>query len=166
MVRGQRLEDRIIEGMSLISRSSETYFDDLAATFGEGLHRGTIQPLTVLHRIGPSRVSALAKALGLDRTTVTRHLDELESRGLVTRRSDERDRRAMLVSLTPAAAEHLDAMRVKNRQRIRRVCADWTPEEREMFGRLLPRFARQSGEEFRASSAGWAYPGRQVGRGG
>jgi DNA-binding MarR family transcriptional regulator len=153
MARGQRLEDRIIEGMSLMSRSSETYFDDLAATFGEGLHRGTIQPLTVLHRIGPSRVSVLAQALGLDRTTVTRHLDELESRGLVTRRSDERDRRAMLVSLTPAAAEHLDAMRVKNRQRIRRVCADWTPEEREMFGRLLPRFARQSGEEFRASSA-------------
>jgi DNA-binding MarR family transcriptional regulator len=153
VVRQQRLEDRIVEAMAKLMRTSEDYFDDLATTFDAGLRRGTIAPLTVLHRVGPLRVSELAEALGLDRTTVTRHLDELESRGLVARRPDERDRRALLVSLTPVAEQHLDAMRIKNRQRIRQICADWTPEERQVFGRLLPRFAQDSEPVFRSSPA-------------
>jgi DNA-binding MarR family transcriptional regulator len=148
----QRLEDRIIDAMALLSRISEAYLEDLAATFSTGMRRGTVQPLTVLHRIGASRVTALAAALGLDRTTVTRHLDELASHGLVTRRPDERDRRAMVVSLTPSAAAHLDALQDRNRRRVRQLCADWTPEEREMFGRLLPRFARESAPIFNGSS--------------
>jgi DNA-binding MarR family transcriptional regulator len=151
MAQRQRLEDRVIEAMALLSQASNTYFEDLAASFSEDLGRGAIQPLTVLHRDGPQRVSALATALGLDRTTVTRHLDDLAARGLVERRPDERDRRALMVSLTPVAAEHLDAMRVKNRRRIRRIFADWTPQERETFGNLLIRFARRGAEEFRDS---------------
>ena len=164
MVRQQRLEDRIVDAMAKLMRTSEDYFDDLATTFDAGLRRGTIAPLTVLHRMGPMRVSELAEALGLDRTTVTRHLDELESRGLASRRPDERDRRALLVSLTPVAEQRLDAMRVKNRQRIRRICADWTPEERQVFGRLLPRFAQDSAPVFRSSpdtEASTAAPGRR-----
>jgi DNA-binding MarR family transcriptional regulator len=150
MAKRQRLEDQVIEAMTMLSQASNTYFDDLAASFSEQLGRGTIQPLIVLHRDGPQRVSALASALGLDRTTVTRHLDDLALRGLIDRRPDERDRRALVVSLTPTAADHLDAMRSKNRQRIRRIFADWTPQERELFGRLLIRFASRGVEEFRA----------------
>ncbi|MCS7479157.1 MarR family winged helix-turn-helix transcriptional regulator [Umezawaea endophytica] len=149
MAQRQRLEDRVIEAITLLTRASNTYFEDLAASFSEHLGRGTIQPLMVLHRDGPQRVSALAVSLGLDRTTVTRHLDELAQRGLIDRQPDERDRRALVVSLTPMAADHLNAMRTKNRQRIRRVFADWTPQEREMFGEMLIRFARRGAEEFR-----------------
>ncbi|MFC0105579.1 MarR family winged helix-turn-helix transcriptional regulator [Kibdelosporangium aridum] len=153
MARRQQFEDRIIDAMAMLSRVSESYMDDLAAVFSQGLGRGTIQPLTVLHRLGPTRVSALAEALGLDRTTVTRHLDVLESHGLITRRPDERDRRAMLASLTSTTAKQLDTMRAKNRQRIRRLCSEWTPEEREVFEHLLTRFALQSCDEFSHSSA-------------
>jgi DNA-binding MarR family transcriptional regulator len=145
--RGQ-LEDRIIDAMGLLMRTSESYLDDLAASFAAGLHRGTVSPLTVLHRIGPARVSELADALGLDRTTVTRHLDELERRGLIDRRPDQRDRRAMHISLTPKAATHLDSMRAKNRQRIKRMCSDWTPEERQSFADLLTKFAQHSHTHF------------------
>jgi DNA-binding MarR family transcriptional regulator len=152
MVGRQRLEDRILDAMAVLLHTTEDYLDELAATFSAGLRRGTIAPLMLLYRVGPSRVSELAEALGLDRTTVTRHLDELEPRGLVVRRPDERDRRALVVSLTPAAVAHLDAMRMRNRQRIRQVCADWTPEERETFGRLLPRFAHESAPIFSGSS--------------
>lgn len=153
MVRQQRLEDRIMDAMVRLLRTSEGYLDDLATTFDAGLRRGTIAPMMALYRMGPLRVSELAEVLGLDRTTVTRHLDELEPRGLVARRPDERDRRAFLVSLTPEAEQHLDAMRTRNRQRIRQICADWTPEERQMFGRLLPRFAQDSGPVFGSSPA-------------
>jgi DNA-binding MarR family transcriptional regulator len=148
MGRRRQLEDRIIDAMGLLMRTSESYLDDLAASFAAGLHRGTVLPLTVLHRIGPARVSELADALGLDRTTVTRHLDVLERRGLVDRRPDERDRRAMHISLTPKAATHLDAMRATNRQRIKGMCSDWTPEERQSFANLLTKFAQHSHTRF------------------
>ncbi len=148
MGRRRKLEDRIMDAMGLLMRTSESYLDDLAASFADGLHRGTVLPLTVLHRIGPARVSELAEALGLDRTTVTRHLDELERRGLIDRRPDERDRRAMHISLTPKAATHLDSMRAKNRQRIKRMCSDWTPEERQTFATLLTKFAQHSHTRF------------------
>jgi DNA-binding MarR family transcriptional regulator len=140
----QTLEDRVIDAMALLSRTSENYLERVAGGISAGLRRGTASPLLVLHRTGPLRVSQLAEELGLDRTTVTRHLDDLESRGLVARQPDERDRRAMVASLTPTAQGLLDDLRVRNRAVIRRICADWTREERAMFGRLLPRFAAES----------------------
>ncbi|RJL33417.1 MarR family winged helix-turn-helix transcriptional regulator [Bailinhaonella thermotolerans] len=42
----------------------------------------------------------LAKALSLDPSTVTRTVRSLEQQGLLTRRPSERDRRALVVSLT------------------------------------------------------------------
>jgi DNA-binding MarR family transcriptional regulator len=144
----QTLENRVFDAMALLTRTTEDFFERVAGGISPGLRRGTAAPLFVLHRAGPLRVSQLAEELGLDRTTVTRHLDDLESRGLVTRQPDERDRRAMMVSLTATAQEFLDDLRVRNRALIRRICADWTREERATFGLLLPRFATEGEKVF------------------
>ncbi len=44
----------------------------------------------------------LARAVGIEGPTLTRHLDGLEEKGLVRRRRDPHDRRAVQVELTPA----------------------------------------------------------------
>src|ERR1700752_1743183 len=44
----------------------------------------------------------LAAAVGIEGPTLTRHLDALERQGLVRRRQDPSDRRAVVVELTPA----------------------------------------------------------------
>jgi DNA-binding MarR family transcriptional regulator len=44
----------------------------------------------------------LAKALGLDKTTLMSQLDRLERMGLVVRRSDPRDRRTRIPEITRA----------------------------------------------------------------
>jgi MarR family transcriptional regulator for hemolysin len=44
----------------------------------------------------------LARSLGIEGPTLTRHLDSLERAGLVERRRDPSDRRAVQVELTPA----------------------------------------------------------------
>ena len=44
----------------------------------------------------------LARSLGIEGPTLTRHLDSLERAGLVERRRDPADRRAVQVELTPA----------------------------------------------------------------
>jgi DNA-binding MarR family transcriptional regulator len=51
----------------------------------------------------------LAKALGLDKTTLMSQLDRLEQMGLVVRRSDPRDRRARIPEITEAG----NALRAK-----------------------------------------------------
>ena len=48
---------------------------------------------------------SIARALGIEGATLTRHLDALEAAGLVVRRRDERDRRAMHVEATEAGRE-------------------------------------------------------------
>lgn len=47
----------------------------------------------------------LARALGIEGPTLTRHLDSLEQEGLVARRRDPNDRRAVRVELTDAGRE-------------------------------------------------------------
>ena len=51
----------------------------------------------------------LARALGLDKTTLMSQLDQLERMGLVVRRSDRRDRRARIPEITGAG----NALRAK-----------------------------------------------------
>jgi DNA-binding MarR family transcriptional regulator len=51
----------------------------------------------------------LAKALGLDKTTLMSQLDRLERMGLVVRRSDPRDRRTRIPEITQAG----NALRAK-----------------------------------------------------
>ena len=60
-------------------------------------------------------VSSLCIASGAAPTTALRQIGQMEARGLITRREDERDRRRTWVSPTPRA---LDL--------IRALMADWT----------------------------------------
>lgn len=54
----------------------------------------------------------LARALRIEGPTLTRHLDGLEAEGLVVRRRDTHDRRAVSVELTdPGRAKHADMVR-------------------------------------------------------
>jgi DNA-binding MarR family transcriptional regulator len=52
---------------------------------------------------GPARTqAALAQAIGADKTRIIGVLDELQEAGLITREPDPGDRRARLLSITPA----------------------------------------------------------------
>src|ERR1700679_1643110 len=56
--------------------------------------------LRTLDGLGPSSINALAQALHLASSTVTRQLGVLESGGLVTRHVDPNDGRSWLIGLT------------------------------------------------------------------
>lgn len=138
-----RLEDALHDAFVELTTLGEQYLSDFATRLSPGLRRGAAQPLLRLHRTGPERVSALACQLGLDSTTVTRHLDELESRGLISRAPDADDRRAVLVRLTPKAVAKLDAADAERRTRLHSLLADWPAEDRHDFARLLSRFVHR-----------------------
>ncbi|GAA5187577.1 hypothetical protein GCM10023322_36250 [Rugosimonospora acidiphila] len=138
-----RIEDAIHDAFVELTTLGEQYLSDFATRLSPGLRRGAVQPLLRLHRTGPERISELALELGLDPTTVTRHLDELESRGLVARHSDPTDRRATLVHLTAKATAQLDAAEAGRRTRLAGMLADWPEADREAFARLLSRFVHR-----------------------
>jgi DNA-binding MarR family transcriptional regulator len=75
----------------------------------EGLKVTQMPILVGLGAGGDLPVSALAEALGLDRTTLTRNLKVLEERGLVSTAPHAHDARVRVVSITPAGTEELSA---------------------------------------------------------
>jgi MarR family transcriptional regulator for hemolysin len=82
----------------------------------------------------------LARALRIEGPTLTRHLDGLEEEGLVVRRRDTTDRRAVNVELTDAGrakhAEMLRAVQTFNRRLLAGLGDDEIEELRTLLGKL------------------------------
>ena len=85
------------------------------------LPEGRFDPamMFVLHHVqvgGSLRVSGLAEALGLDTSTASRHVRQLELGGYLARTGDPEDRRASRVRLTRRGRGALErAMRARRR---------------------------------------------------
>ncbi len=109
---------------------------------GDVLEVPSFAILMRLSEAGPVRVSALAEALFVDVSTVSRQLGVLEDSGWVARTRDPADARAHLVRLTPAGQEVLDRNRRLRGGVLRRVLADWPEEDRRRLAGELARFNR------------------------
>lgn len=77
--------------------------------YGLGFARGRV--LWALQGSGPVLMRALSQALGISPRTVTGLVDALEADGWVTRSPHPADRRATIISLTPAAENALVRLR-------------------------------------------------------
>jgi DNA-binding MarR family transcriptional regulator len=97
--------------------------------------------LLELDETGPTSLIALAGALGLDKSTVSRTVDSLVSRGLVDRTLDSEDRRYVVLALTgegTATATRVHAIADENVKEIfSRIPADRRADVMECFGLLL-----------------------------
>ena len=110
------------------------------------LPKGRIDPAMffVLHQVqaGESlRVSALAEALGLDISTTSRHVRQLEAGGYVARTGDPDDRRALRVRLTRRGRAALDQAMRARADIVDRATADWPDEDRATLTVLMTRLA-------------------------
>jgi Transcriptional regulators len=84
----------------------------------------------------------LARSLGIESPTLTRHLDNLERNGLVIRRQSEEDRRAVRVELTKAGEEAHRRMLAAVIAFNRRLQAGIDREELQQLEGLLDRLAK------------------------
>jgi DNA-binding MarR family transcriptional regulator len=78
---------------------------------------------------GPLPAGRIAAAADLTAASVTQMLDGLEEHGFVRRSRSESDRRLVMVSLTEAGRERLEAKRREFRTRWRRVMEDLGDDE-------------------------------------
>ena len=108
---------------------------------GMPLDRPALTVLVTLQMAGqPLRVGEIATRMQVVGPHVTRHLHELERRGLVRRTADPLDQRARLVELAPEGAAAAGRYLQTVLDRFTDALADWSDEDRRTFGRLLTRF--------------------------
>jgi DNA-binding MarR family transcriptional regulator len=103
--------------------------------------------LSVLHTLvhkGPMRLTTLKDTEQITQPAITQLVSRLERDGLVERRPDPEDRRAVLVQVTPAGAR---IVRTRHQDRVRQfsqLAEALTAEERRAITAALPALARMA----------------------
>ena len=96
-----------------------------------------LRALRTLSRHGTMRLSELSDRLQVAPRTATAVVDALEARGLVRRRADPGDRRAILVEVTEHGAGVLAEIRAARGTEAGRVFGRLTPADRAELARIL-----------------------------
>jgi len=108
---------------------------------GRGGH-AAVRLLMVLAEHGPSSVSQLAAAIGVDQPRASRLVQAAVDAGQVRRDVDPSDARRSILAITDSGRAALSALLDHRRTAVERALADFTPHEREQFAELFTRFAQ------------------------
>ncbi len=101
-----------------------------------GLTREEFKVLIELHA-GPRTHGALCRELEVSTGAMTNRLDKLENAGLVSRARDPSDRRGVLLSLTDAGRERLDAYIDRGAHRERELLEGLSTADKQRLNALL-----------------------------
>jgi DNA-binding MarR family transcriptional regulator len=107
---------------------------------GDGISLAQFQLLEPLAG-GPCTNRQLAEAAGVASPTATRMIDLMSARELVSRVEDPSDRRAVLISLTPAGRAALQAKLDEYQALRERVAEAIEPGQRQVAARVLQELA-------------------------
>jgi DNA-binding MarR family transcriptional regulator len=102
--------------------------------------------LVVLASRGPQRMADLAAALGVAPSTAGRMGDRLVRKGLIRRHRARADRRAVLVSVTPAGRQVVDEATTRRRALIEGILGKLPPARQQAIAAALREFADAAGE--------------------
>jgi DNA-binding MarR family transcriptional regulator len=136
---GQRSEDALSHELIRNSRLMHVLRGQLASTAPAGLDYSSFGLLMTLNKCGAKRQGELADLAMLDPSTVSRYISQLVRAGLVERRADPADGRAVQLQATPAG-EEVGRQLVQRRQGlVREVMSGWDEESKRTLCTLLRR---------------------------
>jgi DNA-binding MarR family transcriptional regulator len=104
------------------------------------LDRAAYVILRRLQQEGPQNVSAIAAALNLDGSTVTRQVTTLQKDGLIERRRDPSDGRGTMIEATALGLEQVEKVRAARRDLYGTVLGDYDERELRELAATLERF--------------------------
>jgi DNA-binding MarR family transcriptional regulator len=123
--------------------------------FGDAVADAPVAPtqLGVLKAIVefPSRDQAsIARAIGIDRSTMGTNVDRLEELGYLTRSAAPHDKRVKLLAITPAGIDAIDTIKERISAVGERFLAPLNAEERTTFAALMQRIIEANNDFGRA----------------
>jgi DNA-binding MarR family transcriptional regulator len=122
-------EEELDRAVDLVLSAARVFFQAAAPALSDhGLGPAHYRALAAVRREGEMTVSALIARLGVRKQSLARVLNEVEAAGLIRRRPDPSDRRARLLSLTPAGEEAERAASKALRDRLGQVFRAAGPE--------------------------------------
>jgi DNA-binding MarR family transcriptional regulator len=140
MAREAALDDLYL-GLITLSRRARDVGDDLHP----GLSLVEYTLLTQIDVTPGMRAADLAAHFCLDKSTLSRQLEQLISAGLLRRDAEQPGRRGRALALTPAGRRHLDAAAQAVRDRLAERLTDWDDRDIAAFAQLVSRFNRDAG---------------------
>jgi DNA-binding MarR family transcriptional regulator len=134
---------RLTDAWTAITRAatSSAQTERLREASGVALSRSSLGTLWLLASDGPQLISELAEGVGVDVSTMSRLLRQLERDGLVERARQDGDQRCVLIRLTEAGVEAHQRVSDARTAILARVLEDWSQADRTAFVRLMNRFA-------------------------
>src|SRR5215471_6290436 len=124
----------------VLRRAQSAVFDDFAATFvkaGEALTPGEFGLLVLVARNAGLSQMALARALGIDRSTLVPILNRLQARGLLVRRDSPTDGRTHALGLTPGGEKALSRYARLVKAHEKRIASGLSASETRILIELL-----------------------------
>ena len=135
MAREAALED-LYQALSTLVRRSR----DLGADLHPGLSVVAYTLLVQVEAEPQARAADLAAHFGLDKSTVSRQLDQLVAAGLLRREGERPGRRGQCLALTGAGRQALAGAAREVRCCLAQWLADWDDADIATLGGLMARF--------------------------
>jgi DNA-binding MarR family transcriptional regulator len=101
-----------------------------------------LSTLATVARTGPRRLTDLALCEGITQPSMTALITQLEQLGFVERLADERDRRVVLVAISPAGRKHLRTNRRRGASVFARLMDKLDPDDIAALRAALPALRR------------------------
>jgi DNA-binding MarR family transcriptional regulator len=111
------------------------------STSEPGIEWSTFVILIPLMENGPLRSSALAEAVHLDPSRVSRMISHVIELGLVARRADPADGRAAILHITAEGERVFGQLQRQRDEFLASVVADWPEQDCRTLARLMSRFS-------------------------
>ncbi|HEX6349018.1 MAG TPA: MarR family transcriptional regulator [Candidatus Dormibacteraeota bacterium] len=125
-----------------LARDLRNAMDRELVDYGLTTQQATVLVLARVH--GEGGIGHLAEPLGTDTAGLTRLIDRLEAKGLVARRNSERDRRAVVIELTPAGEALLPHLTSAFRRVHQRLQEAMPAEHLEQFQESVRRLREKA----------------------
>lgn len=138
--------EELVDAVLAASRALVAVAARSLAGLAEDVTLAQYRVLVELAARGPLRAAELAAALSVDRSTGTRMCERLVRKGLVHRRRDSVDRRAVRLTLTPAGRALVHEVTVRRRAEIDQIVGRMPVEGGVAALAALAAFASAAGE--------------------
>ena len=145
---GDEATRRALDAFIKLSRARKMLSQRTSRLLAEyGLTESQLGTLEVLYYLGPMCQSDIGNKLLVTDGNMTMIVSNLDKRGLISRKRDEKDRRQITVCLTEKGQQLIAELFPRHAQNIADLMSILTPLEQEQLGQLCKILGRQTRDE-------------------